>query len=104
MIHQPFTPNCSIQAPQSQVSNSSNIFSTQASLTPSLVSKTSFIELNSCLHAMYGNDFEIALQERTVYDMAYLTSIQSAFDSNDAFLVGLWIDKMKRAIQSQFQK
>lgn len=53
---------------------------------------------------MYGNDFEIALQERTVYDMAYLTFIQSAFDSNDAFLVGLWIDKMKRAIQSQFQK
>jgi hypothetical protein len=38
---------------------------------------------------MYGNDFEIAWQERTVYDMAHLTSIQSAFDSNDAFLVGL---------------
>jgi hypothetical protein len=66
-----------------------NIVSTQASLTPSLVSKTSFIELNSCLHPMYGNDFEIAWQERTVYDMAHLTSIQSAFDSNDAFLVGL---------------
>jgi hypothetical protein len=104
MIHQPFTPNSSNQASPSQVSNSSNIVSTQASLTPSLVSKTSVTELNGCLHGMYGNDLEIAWQERTVYDMAYLSSIQSTFNSNDAFLIGFWIDKMKRAIMSQLQK
>ena len=78
--------------------------SRQNSFIPYLVSKTTFQSLNECLHGIYGYGDELVCLERIDCDVEYLVSIQDRFDEDDAFLIGIWIDKLKRALRAPLQK
>ncbi len=59
--------------------------------------------MNECLHGIYGYDDELVCLERIDCDVDYLVSIQDRFDEEDAFLIGIWIDKLTRAFRAPLQ-
>ena len=81
------------------IDETNDIVSVQNSLHPSLASKTDYLLLNGCLHGLYGNEQDIVAKDRTCHDLQYLSHIRNQFNENGQFVIGFWIDKMKRALQ-----